>query len=186
MTLPSSLSIHIKMPWICFIGEDVPITIRVENHSNTPHPSEEDEYLIVEAWDEMVKYYPGSRGYTTLNICFSEPFKLAPNESKEIKWYFALLERSQYRIRANLNLVKIVKIEGDPEWEKHRVGRLLDKYGRTARLEFEGGSVIVEVLDIKEVIKKKGCTSKHDLILILSSITAALTGILLLLLQLFK
>jgi len=177
MTLPSSLSIHIKMPQICRVGEKVPVTVRVENHTSNPYPTKGDEYLIVEAWDEMIKYQPG-RGYPKFNIVFSEPFKLAPYESKEVKFCFKLMEPSQYRIIAKLNLVNILEVRGNPKWEKYRstsggYGRI----GEELTISFEGGNVRFKILDIREINKIKSCMSLYDLMLLLGSIGAIIAAI---------
>jgi len=43
MTLPSPLSIHIKMSRICLVGEKVPITIRIKNHADAPYSTKENK-----------------------------------------------------------------------------------------------------------------------------------------------
>ncbi|NJE76925.1 hypothetical protein [Thermococcus sp. ES12] len=177
MTLLPNISSHLKMPIVCIVGENVPITVQVKNLTKERYPSEDDNYLVIEVWDEMIKYYPGRKGHTTLNIQFSKPFKLNPQEVKEFKFYFELPEQAQYKIRANLNLVKVVKTNGNPKWENHISGRLSSKLGKTATLQFEEGQVILEVLDVKGVSKKKSCTTNHNLIVIVGSISAILAAI---------
>jgi len=180
MPLPSSISIHIKMPRICRIGEKVPVTVYVENYARSPYPTKEEEYLIVESWAEMIKYQPG-RGYPKLNTVFSEPFKLTPYESKEIKFYFRLMESSQYRITTRLNLINIVEVRGNPKWGKWKTitgGR--GRIGEEVTISFEGGNVRFKILDIKETNELKSCMSLYDLMLLLGSIgalIAAITGV---------
>ncbi|EHR79386.1 hypothetical protein OCC_07963 [Thermococcus litoralis DSM 5473] len=88
MTIPSSIFVQIKMPWTCRSGKEISVTIQIENHDSTLYPLGENEYLMIEARVEK---------YSKFNTAFSEPFKLAPYESKRIKFHFRLLESGQYR-----------------------------------------------------------------------------------------
>jgi len=184
-----ALSIHIKMPRICRVGEKVPVTIRIKNHADAPYPTKEDEYLIVDVWSEMIKHQPG-RGYPTFNSRFSEPFKLESHEFKEIKFDFRLMEPSQYRITAKLNLIEIIEVRGNPQWKKQNPGAISGKHGRIGDerwISLGGGGVRVKVLDMKEISKMKSCMSCYDLLLLLGSagaIIAAIVGIVSLILQL--
>lgn len=187
MTLPPFISAHVRVGkmkgLVCFVGERVPITVRVKNDSDSPFPKNEGESLVIEIWDEMIKYYPGRRGHTTLNIKFSEPFRLGPKETREFKFYFELPELTQYKICAGLNLIKIIRTTGDPKWNEWKSGRLFDRLGRSVTLEFKKGTIDVEVLGIKRVSINKKCTSMHDLVLIWASIIAAFASAVLLVLE---